>query len=247
MISITQPVPPEYARHTARSAECHRPSAYIQATLLPTHLAPNDLPPSAEGRLYHHLLAEGWTKVRISRHHGAGHPRINNRLTIHRLPPQIRTMYDEGHLPLMSADAFVDIENEDDRLALARLLAGRGLPLARIEALAALVAAGGIAALLDRALPAANGNGNGAGAGAGSPSAGLGAANWPLAGLVPTGRRTSMDAVHAAIARVCDGCSVQGLADACDQCPLTEFMATLTAAQAESHSSTDGPTERTNP
>lgn len=221
---------------------------YTQAPLLPIHLAPNDLPPSAEGRLYHNLLDEGWTKARIKKYHGAGHPRIANRLAIHQLPPEVQAMYDDGRLPLMSAGHLLAIPGENDRLTLARLLAGRDLPLARVEALAALVARGGIDALLGQtpAPAAANGNGaNGASAGTGCLPAHVALAGEriglaviqaavvsvcktcdavPVVKLPPTLPGSDID---AAAGKVCDACFVRDLAGACDQCPLVEFLATL--------------------
>lgn len=197
--------------------------------------------PVDEGHFYQSLVDQGWPKVQIAARLGASAPRIDNRIDIVSMCEEIQDMYAAGRLPLMSAGHLVAIENESDRLRLARMLAGRNLALSRIETLARQVAEHGMDALFNEAVPV------------GRRTATKKAPSRP--NPVPAGRRIGLAALQAAVAAtcsacdaaprvrlpegldagdvnavaesVCNTCSVRDLADACAMCPLVDLLARL--------------------
>lgn len=201
------------------------------------------LNPVEEGLFYQSLHDQGWPKSRIAHRLSVSGPRVDNRLLIASFCEDMQAMYADGRLPLLSASHFAAIADEHDRLRLARLLAGRNLPIGRIETLAAQVAEHGMDALLDKARPEyskATSRKSGGQARTLPASERIGLAAIQTAAIatcrgcdaVPTvalPAEITGAVVNAVSEQVCTTCPVRDIADACAVCPLVDFLARLGA------------------
>jgi hypothetical protein len=205
--------------------------------------------PIDEGLFYKSLLEQGWTKARVAHKLQVSGPRINNRLDIIALQPEIQAMFLDGRLPLLSADDLLAIKDEGDRLRLAKMLAGRNLALGRIEALAAEVAEHGMDHLLQtsrsqydrkaakkqpggeaRRFP----EGERIGLAALQVAARATCKACDAAPYIELPKQVAGEEANDAASGVCDVCPVRDLVDACALCPLVDFLGRL-AGDGGSH------------
>jgi len=200
--------------------------------------------PVDEGLFYQSLLEQGWTKSKIALRLKVSQTRVNNRLDIVALAPEIQAMFLDDRLPIWSAGDILSIDNEGDRLRLARMLAGRQLALGRIKALCEQVAEKGIDSLLAKKPPAASaappfrqftrprGINPDDRIGLAALRAGVLAAcrTCDAAPAVALPSAVTGGQVEAAADDVCCTCPVRDLADACAVCPLVAFLESLSHA-----------------
>jgi ParB family chromosome partitioning protein len=201
------------------------------------HRIPVD--PVHEGLFYASLLAQRWSKARISSRLRVSGARINNRLAIAASSPRMQAWFSDGQLPLLAAEPLAAIPNDEDREKLAQLLAGRNLKLDRIHALCERVATHGLEGKAPDK-PARPSDRSNLRVEARPPGRRIGLAALQAAALetceacdvaqpLRLPESVTGQAANEAAGAVCAGCSVRDLTNACEMCPLVEFLKHLEA------------------
>jgi ParB family chromosome partitioning protein len=99
-----------------------------------------ELSPVEEAQAYHRLQDEfGLTQEQVATRVGKERSTVANMLRLLRLPAEIRAMMDAGQLDAGHARALLALDQEGDRLELAREAARRGLSVREVERRVALM------------------------------------------------------------------------------------------------------------
>lgn len=195
--------------------------------MLAENLQRADLTPIQEARAYRALLDAGCRQTDVARRVGVPTARVQNRLTLLKLDPQVQRMFETGELPTGLGPVLAKISDPAQQRRLAMLVGRRRLSVLKVEQ---LIAQGQLG-------PAAK------------PVARI-----PIAAVKPTadededrpkrlGRPAAIDLLKRAPGRsisfsklaevmddtcgICGECGMAGLETVCAECPLPQLVGRL--------------------
>lgn len=101
--------------------------------MLVENLQREDLSLLQEARAFQRLIDGGMSQMDVARKLGIGSSRIQQRITILKLPAAIQEMFDQGELPITAAPLLTKIESIDRQERLAQMVASRRLTVPKLE------------------------------------------------------------------------------------------------------------------
>lgn len=100
------------------------------------NLQREDLSPLEEAEGYQTLMTEhGFTQDEVAKSVGKSRPAVANALRLIKLPEEVKELLKENKISAGHARALLSVENEDEMLTLAQLIADKGLSVRQAEQL----------------------------------------------------------------------------------------------------------------
>jgi ParB family chromosome partitioning protein len=94
-----------------------------------------DLSPLQEAQAYQRLKDDGLTQIDVARRIGVTHARVQTRLVILQLTPEVQELYAQNLLPITLAEPLSKVVDPHQQARFANVAARKQLPAPRIEAL----------------------------------------------------------------------------------------------------------------